>query len=373
MELENDGLTKDFVFPKNIQTERLISLIERHRLIPTAYNQLKSFTNTPSFITSKLHQLYEINTRKMLGLASEMARLFNILDTNQIPFIALKGPLFAKLCYGDYNLRQSRDIDLLIQPENLKKAELILKEAGYKRVSPDIDLTPKQFKVNQKGTHEYSFMHPASGNLIEVHWRLFTSPLQLPVRVEDLFNSAEEFKLNERKIKVLCPQHRLLYLLVHGSVHNWFRLFWLRDIGQMLKKNEVVPDQLFEDSAKYGVKRSIIQGLVLSKILLKSDIPDYILKECNQSSFIQKLVKSSTTAISSREERSTTSKIERLHKPFYLMHLRKGWKYKFNCIYKLRTNVTDWKTLKLPDSFFFLYTILRPFTWFYNAYLRRKI
>ncbi|MBN1187696.1 MAG: nucleotidyltransferase family protein [Bacteroidales bacterium] len=360
-------------FKKDINCELLFSLIERHRLIPTSYIQLKNYVNVPENLFQKLHEKYETNTRRMLSLATEMARVFSFFDDANIPFIVLKGPLFAKWCYGDFSMRQSRDIDILIHPDNLQQAEDLFKTQGYKRISPDIELTPKQYKVNLKGTHEYSFMHPDCGNLIEMHWRMFTMQSQLPVTLNEIFRQAEVFELAGKKLNVLNSTHLVLYLLVHGSIHAWFRLFWLRDIGYYMKKHAVDMNHVLIESKRLGVDRSVIQGLVLSNLLFDTSIPDDIKKEYKSSSGLQKLVKSSLHAITSRQELNTTSKIARVHRPIYLMHLRREWKYKFNCIYKLRTNVSDWKVIKLPDGLFFLYTILRPFTWFYNAYLKRTM
>lgn len=355
----------------SIQWEEFYALVIRHRLIPLVYKYTKTLDEIPDSIKECFRQKYKENTQKMLSLTSELIHVVKIFRKNGINIISLKGPLFAKRIYGEFNVRQSRDIDMLIPLKDLQKADEGLKENGYVRISPDFELSKKQYRVNLNASHEYSYKNSKTGNLVELHWRLFTQPLQFPVESDVLFGNAVPYTFSGITCKTLSNQHLLLYLLVHGSVHNWFRLFWLHDIAYFIQNQEIDYSQLILQAKKYGIERSVVQGLVVSHYIMGTRINKDIWKHFIEKRTIQKMVRGSIKAIFASEKYNVTSKIARIHKPVYLMKLRKEVSYKVNCFVKLKTNASDWRIISLPDGLFFLYYLLRPFTWFYNAYIKR--
>ena len=87
---------------------------------------------------------------------------------------------------------------------------------------------------------------------------------------------------------------------------------------------------------------------------------------------VEILVKQAANAVFDSEENIKTKKLNRIKFPFYLARLRKEINYKMRCFIKLGTNASDWATLELPDFLFFMYYVLRPFFYFYNAYLKKS-
>lgn len=55
-------------------------------------------------------------------MAAENVRLQRPFDKARLPVLFLKGASLAVLAYGNLGLRESKDIDLLVSPENLGPA-----------------------------------------------------------------------------------------------------------------------------------------------------------------------------------------------------------------------------------------------------------
>src|SRR5208337_1718753 len=84
----------------------------------------------------------------------------------------LKGIPLAVLAYGDAGLRDTGDIDLLIDEKDIAAADALLQEAGYLRVDPEVELTPRRFAYYAAHWKDFVYHHRVSGDAVELHWRL---------------------------------------------------------------------------------------------------------------------------------------------------------------------------------------------------------
>ena len=80
-------------------------------------------------------------------------------------------------------------------------------------------------------------------------------------------------------VRTLGPDDTLIYLCVHGSVHVWYRLFWLLDVAKLVESGQIRNwDHLADRAARSGTLRPLAQGLVLAHVLLGSRLPDAVLR-----------------------------------------------------------------------------------------------
>jgi len=107
-----------------------------------------------------------------LAYLSEAARLIAALAANSITAIPLKG---AALMLGGYypqaGLRAAIDLDLLVEPGQLDRAERIVSECGYVEVGE-----PNRARARQRLPNELNDLPPRrgpSGLILELHRRAF--------------------------------------------------------------------------------------------------------------------------------------------------------------------------------------------------------
>ena len=354
---------------KPFSWERLILLSERHRLLPMLYKNIRAESAIlPIEIPSILKEKHTLQTQHVLKLATEGIRVSNIFNHEGVSNILLKGPFLSQQIYGDAALRPSRDIDVLICPENVEMANEILLDEGYRMVYPDFELSKKQKNYYQRHKNQYAYRNSENGCLMELHWRLFSQRSLFPVPTEQVFAERQELIMAGKPIRVLSKNHCLEYLCLHGALHQWFRLLWLRDIVQLLGDEKENLEILLGQAKRNGNDRPIEQALILANLFFGS--PDFS-SAIKSKGVVKSIATFAVLAAISDEKQTLSHKIDRLRVPIYKMKLKRGIQYKLSCWSILQPNFNDWKKKKLPDSLFFLYFLLRPFIWFYSLYIKK--
>jgi len=349
---------------------RLIALCERHRVLPLFYKSIKELSlSVPIEIPTELKEKYFSQTNHVLRLASEGVRISGLLNQLGVSNILLKGPFLSEQIYGDVALRPSRDIDILVRPDSVDRATEFLASEGYRMVYPDFTLSRKQKSYYRKRKNQIAFRSPKNGILIEVHWRLFSQTSLFPIEIETAFAGSQVRILAGKPIRVLSPNHNFEFLCLHGAIHQWFRLLWLRDIAQILGEGMVNIDEALSRAAKYGNEKPILQAISLVNQFFGTEYP--VNQELARG--VKSIVIHAATAIVSEERLTLSHRLTRFRLPIYKMKLKQGFFYKLTCWSILQPNFNDWKMVRLPDSLFFLYFPLRPFIWFYTFYLKKRI
>jgi len=364
----------DEILDYEILWDEVIDLANRHRLIPQLHNMLLEFGGkVAGNEREKIEHEYQKNVKKMLMFAAENLKLGDLLTENKVPWIPLKGSLMAWHLYGDLGLRQARDIDILVPFSKAGIADELIVANGFIRYRPSYKLGENQAKNYFRYFHDYEYYHPKKGIFLELHWKLFGNKHLFPVGEEEIWDNLVAREFGGRIFNTFRTEYNFLYLVVHGSLHQWFRLGWLRDIALLLQNSEAMDTHFIVQKAfKIGVERSLFQSLLLCKKLFGCSIPKEFTNEMHKAERVNLLVTRSLKAIHGAEGRVVTKKIARLKTPFYVASLRDEMKYKLACFAKLGTNAGDWNLIRIPDLLFFLYYPLRPFLYLYNAYFRKE-
>ena len=64
-------------------------------------------------------------------MTSELIKVMNLLELNNIKAISFKGPVLSQMAYGNIALRQFVDLDILVEEKSLEKVSSILLENNY--------------------------------------------------------------------------------------------------------------------------------------------------------------------------------------------------------------------------------------------------
>jgi len=347
--MENNGRNESFnseLFDA-IDWELFIQLARHHRIYPLIYSKLKRINKkyVPHHVIESLYQEYKKNTFQMLHLSGEMEQISKLFNESDIRLLFLKGPVIAHDLYGDISLRTSKDLDIIIPMTDLKKAEELLISIGYEKENQ-----PNFFNEWKWRNHHIAFFHMQKKIQIEVHWRLEPFPSKEP-SFNELWERKRTSTITRFPTYFLGKEDLYFYLVSHGARHGWFRLRWLLDIDQMLKKglNLDKTEKLFK---KYQRQHLEGQALILASQLLKSPINErikfltvgkrskllsewsiFFIEEMNQFNY----PKEYTVLLKSKTQIFLTKM-----KAFY-------------------PDSKDVEAIKLPKSLHFLYFILRPF------------
>lgn len=340
----------------NIDWGLFLELAMHHRVYPLIYLKLKRLDEKliPRQVVETLSQTYKRNTFQMLQLSAEMEQVSKLFTENQIRLLYLKGPVIAFDLYGDISLRTSKDLDILISITDLERAEELLLNVGYEREEKDT----AALHVWKWREHHVSYFHPGKGIQLEVHWRLHPPPMKEP-SFDELWERRRKSVLTTHPVYFFGEEDLFLYLIIHGARHGWFRLRWLIDIDQMVRKGlkfEKV-SLLFR---KYHCNHVGGQALILASQLLNTPINHelHIFTIKRRSRKLAQMVIYFIKEIVSLQEIMSTNHYKR-----YLYSLRSNTQKFYSIVMLLYPNSRDVETLRLPKPFHFLYFPLRPFLW----------
>jgi hypothetical protein len=76
----------------------------------------------PPAVMNRFRSFCHNNTARALVLASELSRILNGFESCGIPAYPFKGPALSVILYGDPARRQSKDLDILVPKEKVRKA-----------------------------------------------------------------------------------------------------------------------------------------------------------------------------------------------------------------------------------------------------------
>lgn len=162
------------------------------------------------------------------------------LDKENIWFLTLKGPLLSQHIYGDPTYRDFRDFDILIKPEDINRTLQIFKKEGYQYPEFEWPESEKKQQITLHFINQVELVHEETAVMFEVHWKLFSTRITNWKTVQKLFHeNLETVEFGGLRLNRLSLEFELFYLIVHGGVHAWFRLKWLVDIHEILKRKEI--------------------------------------------------------------------------------------------------------------------------------------
>jgi hypothetical protein len=213
-----------------IKWERLLSLAEQHCVIPAVFNLLQDRPEVPASIQSAVKARFQRNVRNALRLSATLSGILQKFESSGIEVLPHKGPVLAKLLFGDVTMRQFGDLDLLIRGGDIPRARAALQELGYE---PNLKLSARQARAYLRSGYEYVFGCDAGKYLIELQWQILPRFYSVGFDMDALFARSVETEFEGQRARMLRKEDLMLVTCVHAAKHEWSRLGMLRDIAAL--------------------------------------------------------------------------------------------------------------------------------------------
>ncbi|TWH48808.1 putative nucleotidyltransferase-like protein [Sporomusa sp. KB1] len=379
-------LSADTIAIKMARINKLISehidwdsfwrLINRHGVYPQIYELLNSLPGglVPEAVMLTLQKQCHNNAAQAMKNAGELVRLVRIMEENGIKVIALKGQTLAQRLYGNIALRTTGDIDILVAAENLAKAEDILVSCGYHEEYVEQRLTARRQDINFRNAHHSNFLHDERKIHVELHWQLCYSGLELPLSEAA---KLQEVNLAGCSVATLADEPLLLFLALHGSMHSWVQLRWLYDIVMFMKPNSGIDwERVAVLAEQLGISTIFRHTLLLANCLLTVPLPANLSAAIKNDGKAWKLAELSLLLFLARERKfaqpTRWNKVSCwLKDKYYNLRLRTGWNRAEYLFMHFRPSYSDLQLVFFSDRWYFLYYLLRPFTWLRRSVMRQ--
>jgi len=327
-----------------------------HSVFPSLYRRLADICPeaVPPQILADWQKLYKIHAGSNLRRITELFKVLALLEANSIEAITLKGPMLAKVAYGDTSLRQFYDFDLLVRPQDMLTVKEALIAVGY---SPLDIFTPKQERLHFKRAYELSFVHPKLTEL-DIHWR-FPDFLGGGLDADTAFARRIQVSLEGKPVYSLAPEDMLLFLCLHGGFDAWPTLSMVNDVARLVYSQETWDwTGLMSRADRLGMRRRLLLGLSLAEELLAAPVPSSIMARMNADPILLVLyqqIRGKLLAGNSLETKFG-------EKNLFQLKIRERLKDKLAFAW-FRATVSqkaDWWWVPLPDYLYWLYPLIRP-------------
>jgi hypothetical protein len=258
-----------------IDLRRLLRMAMRHKMAPLLGHHLADHPDlVPARVLQYLAQWNGENARRMLQSLADLIHLRALLADAGIESIPYKGPTLGAQIYGSAALRQSNDLDLLVEPDDVLRAREVLLTAGY---TPRHVLSGGGARFMVRSRYSEAFDH-GQRTRVELHWAFTNGDIGFDVGARDLTPNTVPVSVGGVSLPGFGREDLLLTLCVHGSKHRWDRLEWLAGLGEAIRGASGIDwDALVARATRLGVRRMLLLGLLLVHDLLEAPVPARIL------------------------------------------------------------------------------------------------
>jgi hypothetical protein len=349
------------------ETDFLIFL-RRHHICELAFHTLKE----NSFFSNSFHlQLgLQIKANQLKAIKGQLiqVKLQSYFEEHHIYAIFLKGIFLSRQYYGDIGLRNVVDIDVWVDENDFTRVKYFLLSLGYVGVLDKYDFNSKQLNFLRQTSHDEMFFHESDRNtpVVELHWKLRNAlgNFKFDTKVDSgLLLRVDE---NNRGFSVFSHIDQFIFLSVHGAEHGWFKIKWLADLVHLMKTIELDWNEFVIRAKDLHSLKEVRLAWELLEQLYGLPKPDIICQI--KLSFLDRFRLKYNLSQLVYDGQFCDTKKEKLLNVLYTISLNKQSLLSKALVYKNLTNITDWLTLPLPESLFFLYFPLRPFIWAYRKF-----
>ncbi len=341
--------------------EEYLRLVDRHGTPGLSWTALSRTDGiqVPETVAQKLRKRSDACRKEAILNCLLLGDVLKRFNGAGIPVVPLKGQVLSFELYGDVGIRYSRDLDVAVPAGDLNRAQALITAKDWQLESTFFPMSPRQWNSFLRHEQHINFVHARTGTLLELHWRF-----QWETRDATSARWARSISgiWQGCRVQTMHPGDKALYLCCHGGLHAWFRAKWLGDLARAHSSGLLDWEASLNQARQSGQERVVWAGLLLLDRVYGLPIPDLPAS----AKMSPRLVATPLRALKDPHEpqhRVGPAKLRnriRLSRYESLLWPKKSWRTSLSDLFYGRE---DFRTVRLPDSLFWVYTPLRPILW----------
>lgn len=254
----------------------LVTTAQAHGLLPLLHKNISTASDlVPGHVLSRLKRESVANSQNVLHLIGKQLAVYKLLYENGIRVALFKGPLLAKMAYGEVSLRQAGDIDILIDRKHFTEARKCLESLGYEMFPP---ITWSQLGSHLMNHCEIQFMRDDWFTVVDLHWDFAPRSFVFKVEVDEVLSRLQLACLAPTIVTTFGPEDSVLYQAMHGAKHLWRRLEWITSLAETVRASLPIDwDVLLDRAARARATRILGLGLRLVEKFSDVEVPVNVL------------------------------------------------------------------------------------------------
>ena len=362
----------DTLSGSELNWDEVASLVLRHGVVGQFCTVMgkRGWDTVPIETRDRLKSCRTQQAVRALGQVAELTRVGRLFVEAGVPLIPLKGVALSQELYGDPCVRSSCDLDILVKPEDVEKAEKLLIQAGYRHALGFHNMPERQKHHIVNTLHHHEYLNDDRQGYIELHWRSYLWPKE---RVAALWDTSRYSAWLDVGLMQLSTEETILFLADHGARHGWPCLKWLSDVAMLMRN---MPEDkwlhLYNRAAFFDLQRVISQTAVLLKWFYEIEPPQAFRELSAPKALVHCLyVHATSQLLASGDELASHKKFLGWRMAFQLKRLKPTTPLS-ELINSVLIIPADFVEFPLPDYLFWLYLPLRPYFWFKRHYLNKS-
>lgn len=342
---------------QTIDWTNLLSLAQRHALIPLLYFQLNrvAAAHVPPERLQELRVRYQNNSALNVLLTGEMVSLLQLFERNRIPAVPYKGPAIGVGVYGNLSLRQFADLDILVPEAEVWRATELLIDRGYQA---HFSIPPRKQSTFVRLSYVRLFQRDDDGTTVELHWRLAPRFFGAQFDTRRLWQAARMIQIQGANVRLPLPEDLILMLCIHGAKDCWEKLEWVCCLAELIRcERQVDWQSLLKQAERLGCVKMVSLGLLLAHDLLEAPVPADVTAQLGRSQSLDALA----DQVVERFVIDKPTPLTLVQRIRFHLQLKDSQAEKFRYCLRLALTTTpvDWEMMSLPEFASFLYYPLR--------------
>jgi Uncharacterised nucleotidyltransferase len=331
---------------------------ENHGLSPLLYWHLHR--NFPLAVPARLDQrlkcVFENNVRHNLLLSATLLNILEALRAAGTRALAYKGPALATSLYGNITLREMSDLDILIDRASFPAAREVLAGLGCQ---PAFVHTRKQEEARLRCDCECEFSTSDRKVWVDLHWQITAPHLPQRFSFDELWHRRRILTLGRKPIPTFSAEDTALVLAVHGGKHLWQRLSWLADFAESLRQN--LDWQALRLRARDArAERMLLLALALAEDVIQVEIPSEFAAAIRDDDVVQTIAAAVARKLFEDKEDKNDAEPNGSRWLALLQLADSRWDgIRSAARFALGSGPREWQAVRLPDSLFAFYPLLR--------------
>lgn len=257
-----------------LPSRELVEALARHRV-----TNLVLRSAAQGAVSSLLVEAQRASTLGALGALALQADVLACLRDAGVNTLVLKGIPIASETARDPLARDTRDLDVIVDSADARRAARALEEMGlfYTPPRPWSGLDPDPVLKHAhalRGVKDAEFGGPAG--IVELHWRLTANPRLMPFDPAWL-QAPRHIDVAGAAVPVLPLLAGWWHLHVHGTEHAWYRLKWVADVLAVAwtYPDEVLSEASLKRTEAAGLRRCVATGLMIAETTFGAFLPTH--------------------------------------------------------------------------------------------------
>lgn len=229
------------------------------KLVPILYLRLKEL-NIQDNLLGRIGGIYKYAWYNNQFVINSTKNTVSLLNKENIPAILLKGVPLIENVYKNRGARHLGDLDVLVDPNSIKKVIKIMIDNGWNYVDSSIFYKNRFTEplLKNKIDKEVTFINDKSVQ-IDVHWSLFSflfkENREHPMSYNEVLEYSIDCEIDGVKYKMPCMEDMIIHVIVHGSERNDHRpLRWVIDVVSIVRSEKINWEFFMERIKKFEME-----------------------------------------------------------------------------------------------------------------------